>query len=342
MPESVSVVITCHNLERYIGLAIESILNQDYYGEVDVVVIDDFSTDKSAEIIKSYDRIRYLRTEKNLGVLMATILGLENTTGELVFFLDGDDVWEPSKLALIVERFRDEPRMALVTHDLKYIDGNGELLSNKSRPEEVMGALPGAWEGQMIRDGILLHGDYVWLGSAYAVHRTHGNLKDFCTFAKALPDPFNTYQDWPLAFWVACQPQVHLGYVPRKLFQYRLHDANHSGDATSVAKALRNFCRSYNTINAIGEIAVRFEADSRVQKKTLQKLAFYAYLVDLYAGSRSRAVKGFLVNLPYLIFDAPSFTKEVVRFLGVQIFGVERFIALIRVKRAKMVNECNF
>ena len=103
----------------------------------------------------------------------------------------------------------------------------------------------------MTRDGILLHSDYVWLGSAYAVHRRLGDVPGFCAFAKSLPEPFNTYQDWPLAFWVACQQEVGLGYVPRKLFRYRLHGANHSGDATSVTKAIRNVRRTRNTMGAL-------------------------------------------------------------------------------------------
>ena len=268
---------------------------------------------------------------------MATVLGLENSTGELVFFLDGDDMWEPSKLSTVVERFRGDHRLALVTHDLKFIDSSGHLLDQKSRPEEVMATVPSSREDAITRDGILLHSDYVWLGSAYAVRRSLSNLEGFCTFAKVLSDPFNTYQDWPLAFWVACQPQVSFGYVNLKLFRYRLHGANHSGDATSVAKAVRNFRRSRNTLQAINKIAVRFAVDTRVQRVTRQKLGLYSYLVELYAGNRWRAAKGFLANLPNLITGTASFWKETARFVGVQIFGVERFISLTRATKKSRV-----
>jgi len=326
--ESVSVVVTCHNLDNYIGLAIESVLNQDFRSPVEVLVVDDCSTDRSAEIIKSYGNIRYLRPERNLGVLMATVLGLENTTGDLVFFLDGDDVWELGKLSAVVERFRADPKLALVTHDLEYIDKSGHVLDLKSRPEEAMAAIPSSREDAMIRDGILLHSDYVWLGSAYAVHRALGNVEGFCAFAKSLPDPFNTYQDWPLAFWVASQRGVGFGYVSRKLFRYRLHGANHSGDATSVAKAVRNVRRTRNTMLAISEITGCLGADARVQKVTQQKLGFCNYLDELYAGYRWRAAKGFIFTLPYLITGTLSFWKEAARFIGVQILGVEHFIGL--------------
>ncbi len=330
----ISVIVTCFNLEKYIARAIDSVLNQDYRDPIAVLVIDDCSTDRSADIIKSYANIRYLRPVRNLGVLMATVLGLESTTGELVFFLDGDDIWESNKLSAVVERFRANPRLALVTHDLAYIDSSGSVLDRKTRPAEVMASVPPSHEDTVTRDGILLHSDYVWLGSAYAVHRTLGNVKEFCAFAKALPDPFNTYQDWPLAFWVACQPGVVLGYVPIKLFRYRLHGANHSGDATRVAKAVRNVRRARNTMQAMSAIADRFDADARVYKMTDRKLGFYSYLDDLYSGYRWRASKGFLRSLPYLMIGTSSFWKETARFMGVQLLGVERFIGLAGARKS--------
>jgi glycosyltransferase involved in cell wall biosynthesis len=332
MAELISVIITCHNLDRYIGSAIESVLNQDYHGLIEVVVVDDCSTDKSAEIIKTYENIHYIRPEKNLGVLMATVLALESTSGELIFFLDGDDIWESSKLSVLIRRFKADPQLAFVTHDLRYIDSNGHLLDRKSRPEAIMTGTFSCREDSMIRDGVLMHNDYVWLGSAYAIHRKLGDVSGFCNFVKTLPDPFNTYQDWPLAFWLACQPQVCFGYVSDKLFRYRLHGANHSGDASNVSKALRNFGRSRNTMEAISIIAAFFDVDARIKNENQKKLNFYSYLVDLYSNSRWRATKGFLISFPYFISNKSSFPKEIFRFIGVQFLGVERFIRVTRLK----------
>ena len=199
-----------------------------------------------------------------------------------------------------------------------------------------MAGVPSARVSDAIRDGILLHSDYVWLGSAYAVHRTLGNLTGFCSFAKTLPDSFDTYQDWPLAFWVACQPQVVFGYVCQKLFRYRLHGSNHSGDASSAAKAVRNFRRTSNTMQAIKEIAVCFDAAAGVQAATDRKLVFSVYLVYLYSGQRRCATKWFLLSLPHLLTGSVSFWKEIVRFLGLQIVGVECFVRLAAARNSSL------
>ena len=332
MTESISIIITCHNLEKYISLAIESVLKQDYLGSFEVMVIDDCSTDKSADIIKSFTNVRYLRSEKNLGVLMTTVLGLENTSGELVFFLDGDDIWEPSKLLVVVERFLANPLLALVTHDLKYIDSKGLTLDFTSKPEQVMSTITPSKESIAIRDGILLHSDYVWLGSAYAIHRTLGNVSGFCTFANNLSDPYNTYQDWPLAFWVACQPKVSFGYISQKLFQYRIHGTNYSGDSSTVSKALRNVRRTRNTMQAIKDITLQFNTNNDVQKITNRKLNFYTYLENLYSGQKWSATKGFIFSIPYLLLNNQLLAKEIIRFWCVQILGIEQFLKLTNLK----------
>ena len=81
MLESISVIITCRNLERYIGAAIESVLNQEYAGPVEVVVIDDCSNDRSADIIKSYPQVRYLPSEQKSWRLDGDRVGLEKHNG---------------------------------------------------------------------------------------------------------------------------------------------------------------------------------------------------------------------------------------------------------------------
>ena len=325
----ITVIITCYNLETYIAKAIDSVINQDFDPLLyEIVVVDDCSTDRSPVIINSYRNVRYLRTDENLGVLGATVIGLENTDGELVCFLDGDDIWEPSKLSTVVELFNNDRFLAFVTHDLSFIDSEGQLLARRSRSENVMATVSNTRLSHTIRDGILLHSDYVWLGSAYTVHRKLGNLTDFCSFAKKLPDSLNTYQDWPLAFWVACQQKVTFGYVDRKLFHYRLHGLNHSGDASSASKALRNYRRTHNTMQAIKQIAVRFDVADKVQVVTDRKLAFSVYLVFLYSGQRWCATRGLFLALPHLLSGSVSFWKELIRFFGVQILGVDFFVRL--------------
>ena len=328
MSNIVSVIITCYNLEIYIGKAIESVLAQDYNSPFEIIVVDDCSTDKSADIIKSYSSVSYIKTPVNSGVLLATVAGIEYSSGNILCFLDGDDLWHSSKLSEVVKCFENNSRMALVTHDLTYINSLGIEINKNSRPAEMMSSVQVSSESRVLQNGILFHHDYVWLGSAYAVNRKLGNVDTFCVYIKKLPDPVNTYQDWPLAFWVSCQKDMRIGYVHKKLFSYRIHRYNYSGDASTAEKAVRNIKKSLNTMQAIIDIGLYFQIDAHVLKANKQVLDYNKYLYSLYKGYRLCSFLSLFLNSFYLMRRPKLFIKEIVRFCSVQLLGVDRFIRL--------------
>jgi len=298
-------------------------------GELQVLVVDDCSTDSSPAIIQHYPGVSYMRTPSNVGVLMATVIGIEHSQGSHLFFLDGDDVWEADKVSRVMAAFAADPTCTLVTHDLVYIDGSGQPSGQVSRSSLAFAGLAAANAGALVKSGILRHGDFVWLGSAYAVHRELAALAGFCQFARSLEDPLNTYQDWPLAYWAVSQPGSTAGYVPGKLFRYRLHGANHSGDASNPDKARRNYRRTLNTMQAIREIAQRFGVDSAAMQATEIKLRFAQYLDDLYNNRRWAAFGGLFASRTFLMsFPLMELCKEIVRFAGIIVLGLGGFISV--------------
>src|SRR5262245_52729040 len=96
MPE-VSVVVPTYNSARYLGAAVESVLEQSDR-DLEVLVIDDGSRDETPDVMARYGPpVRYLRQE-NQGVSAARNHGLELASGRYVAFLDADDTWLPGKL----------------------------------------------------------------------------------------------------------------------------------------------------------------------------------------------------------------------------------------------------
>ena len=96
--DCVSVIIPVYNRENMIGNAIESVLSQSH-SNLELMVIDDGSTDNTKDILKSFDddRIVLIETNHN-GAYVARNIGIENSRGEYLAFLDSDDVWLPGKL----------------------------------------------------------------------------------------------------------------------------------------------------------------------------------------------------------------------------------------------------
>ncbi|HEY5588810.1 MAG TPA: glycosyltransferase family 2 protein [Candidatus Paceibacterota bacterium] len=96
-----SVIIPVYNSEKYLEMTIKSVIVQTY-ADIEIVIIDDCSTDSSYDVIKKWgaadSRIRILRNEKKLGVAETRNKGIETALGEYIALLDSDDIWLPEKL----------------------------------------------------------------------------------------------------------------------------------------------------------------------------------------------------------------------------------------------------
>jgi glycosyltransferase involved in cell wall biosynthesis len=118
-PPYITVLINTHNYGHLIEEAVDSVLSQDFpLDEVEVLVVDDGSTDDTAGRIKSYgSRIRYLY-KPNGGQASALNAGIANARGEIVALMDADDLFLPGKLAKVSEAFQQDPRLGMVYHPL--------------------------------------------------------------------------------------------------------------------------------------------------------------------------------------------------------------------------------
>lgn len=119
-----SVVIDNHNYGRFLRAAIDSALSQEAPGGLELIVVDDGSTDDSREIIASYGgRVRPI-LQPRLGQAAAFNAGCAAATGELVCLLDSDDVWLPGKITAVSAAF-EHAKVACVQHLL--LDTDAEL-----------------------------------------------------------------------------------------------------------------------------------------------------------------------------------------------------------------------
>lgn len=109
----VSIIMPVYNSEDYVQRAIESVFSQ-IYDNYELIIIDDGSTDSSKSIIFKYkDKIKYIY-QGNAGASAARNNGVNNSSGELVAFLDADDMWYPEKLKFQVEAYINEPSAVLI------------------------------------------------------------------------------------------------------------------------------------------------------------------------------------------------------------------------------------
>ncbi len=143
----VSVIIPAYNYARFLPQAIDSALAQTY-ADREIIVVDDGSTDETPDVARRYDgRIRYHR-QANRGLSGARNTGARLAQGQLLAFLDADDLWDAQKLARQTDILQHEPAVGLVSHLMRFIDVPGNVT-----PGQKPGVAPGETLTELIERG---------------------------------------------------------------------------------------------------------------------------------------------------------------------------------------------
>lgn len=125
----VSVVIPTHNRAHCLERSISSVLNQTHR-EIEVIVVDDCSTDNTDFLIKSFsdERLQYIKLQKKSGACAARNVGILHSSGDYIAFQDSDDEWLPNKLELQIELLRFAPVSVGLVYGRFYKIANGRQL----------------------------------------------------------------------------------------------------------------------------------------------------------------------------------------------------------------------
>ncbi|MGB3653472.1 MAG: glycosyltransferase [Rivularia sp. (in: cyanobacteria)] len=244
----VSILIPNYNYARYIGEALDSVLDQTY-PNFEVIVCDDGSKDNSCEVIESYvqrdSRIKLIQKE-NGGVANALNVAYSKSKGQIICILDADDIWMSNKLQKVVELYISEPKCGFAIHNVLEIDGQGNFLHTTPKIKQ----LASGWMGEFAME----NGGFVYNippASALSIRREIGD-KIF-----PLNEAFTRNAD-SLIFRLAPFITV-IGAVQEVLSKFRLHGANVSSQSTLSQKILERE-------------EVTFERVYEEQKKFLQKI----------------------------------------------------------------------
>ncbi len=203
--KTISAIIPTYNYGRFLRDAIDSALAQTYPA-IEIIVVDDGSTDDTPQILDSYgERIRVIR-QNNQGVGAARNAGIAAARGEYLAFLDSDDIWKPEKLERDIARFEADPGLGMVHCGAETFDNTGKTL---------FVSLTGM-EGWVAPDLLRLEREVISApGSGTVVpKRVAEEVGGY--------DPrLQPSEDWDFCYRVATR--YRLGFVPEILVRYRLH-----------------------------------------------------------------------------------------------------------------------
>lgn len=210
---NVTVLIDTYNHERFIEEAIVSVLDQDFpSADVEILVIDDGSTDGTPEIVRKFEpRVRLIR-KSNGGQASAFNAGIPQARGEIIAFLDGDDWWAPNKLSRVMETLDADSSLGIVGHGIVVMrpGGNAESLA--------------------LRDGHTFQANTLEGAALFGVRRAFLGTSRMTIRASllrtigAIPESIRIEADEYLFTLAAVLARVRI--LPETLTYYRLHDGN--------------------------------------------------------------------------------------------------------------------
>jgi len=220
----VSVVVPAYNCAPFIGETLESIYRQTY-PHWEVIVIDDGSTDETrAALAPHIGKIRYFH-QKNRGTAAARNAGVRQARGELIAFLDNDDIWLPEKLELQVQVMQRSLECGLVFTDGKIYTADG------SRRESVISSRLDGWiDAHRTKDVLVATGDIVRnllfrneiaSASSVMVRRECFDRAGGFDEAIAIADDYD--------LWLRIARSHPVALIQRCLYMWRWHDESQSG-----------------------------------------------------------------------------------------------------------------
>ena len=205
----VSIIMNCHNGEKFLSESLKSVLNQTYRNW-EIIFFDNVSNDSSKEILKKFNdkRIKYFRTNELLDLYNARNLAIEKCNGDYISFLDTDDLWVPDKLDKQLNFIKQNKQF-------KIVYSNYYVLNDKKKKKFVKHKmqLPSGSITQKLLD-------YYSLGIATV-------LLEKSIFKKfKFNDIYNIIGDFD--FFIKLSQKFKIGSIQEPLAFYRLHENNFS------------------------------------------------------------------------------------------------------------------
>lgn len=210
--EVVSIIMPCYNAQKTLAKTLDSIFSQTYTS-FKLYCINDGSTDNTQSILDEYqnkfkDRM-WVLSQKNKGQTISKNIGIQQSQGEYIAFIDSDDLWDPKKLDIQLSAMRADPEVGLSYTDGYYIDAD-DIQHEKIGIDPIL-------QGQCFKR--ILMGNAI-VASSVMIRRSIINKIGL------FDETLTACENWEL--WTRIASVCPLKALPDPLTYYRRHDANMS------------------------------------------------------------------------------------------------------------------
>ncbi|MEW6620095.1 MAG: glycosyltransferase, partial [bacterium] len=200
---TISIIIPTYNAENFLPQAINSVVEQTYQ-DIEIIVVDDGSTDNTKRIIEPFmDKIYYIYKD-NGGSASARNVGIKSAKGEYIAFLDADDIWLPQKLELQINLFRQCQEIDWIHTNLMLIDESGNIIGVRRVSDTLSGNI---FKTLFMENWVLTSSVMV--------------KKDCFKMIGMFDEALSRTEDYD--FWLRLAHHYKCGYLEQPLVKYRIH-----------------------------------------------------------------------------------------------------------------------
>jgi glycosyltransferase involved in cell wall biosynthesis len=273
----VSVLIPNYNYARFIGEAIESVLNQTYT-DFELLIVDNHSTDNTDAVVAPYlkdTRVRFIKNPRNIGMVPNFNKCLELAKGEYIKFLLSDDIFHPELLSKFVKVLDENPGVGIVTSDSESFGAETQL---RTSPFKYL------QKGEFIIRESIKDGKGNFIGEPTTVMFRASNLK-----VGNFDREFSCLND--LDFWLRQLTISDCYFIPETLSYFRVHDAQ-----ASFVKNYANWFDEYNfykrvkTVNAYKVPTSDLNIDTMIKKTALKSAGAMYELLPALSNKKNRSL----------------------------------------------------
>lgn len=299
----VSIIIPTYNMAKFLGKAISSALNQSYF-EVEVIVIDNCSTDATEQIVQEYKdkRLRYVKNDKNLGATANFNKGISLATGEFIKFLEADDILADNCIEILIHEFDLDKEIGMICTGRYYIDSDDKKNGEYVRTRTKYSVKP------YKRSRFLVKGNEFGTPSDVILRKSSLSLLDNDYFRTDYEPYLN---DWD--FWYRIALIVNVKFLDQKLCYVRRHPQQ---IGKTGALNLRDITACFKMIDKLHRkswlfkiFILHFSSEYTLRAiKSIVKSPFKIQSWVYYYNTRKKLYSESILNLfiwPYLIFIFP-------------------------------------
>ena len=308
-----SVVIDNYNYGCYLEEAIDSVLNQTFpQNEIEIIVVDDGSTDDSSERLKKYEgRVKCIFKE-NGGHASALNAGIGNAKGTIISFLDSDDYWHPMKLQCVFEEFEKSEFVDFVYHFMAVVDNKHKIIDRYIFPSPL--SEKGSRSGERYLNRYL-KGILPFFSPTSGMTVRADCLKN----AVPIPEEFQIAADICLHYILPFYAK-ELSLIKKPLGYYRMHGKNLYGSNVLTAEKVKREMRTMSLVAPyVAEHARRLAYDDRLIRLRLESVReVYEIFLHNFQGEKIKAMQMALCFNKFLPGDPISYKlmRKMISFIS--------------------------